>query len=62
MQGTYGGKYKTAVGVRAGNREWGHKIGGLIRASMESSFWGAKLKVTTKNKNQSIVTQWEFHS
>lgn len=50
MQCIYRSKYKTAVGVHAGNREWRHKIGELIRASMESSFWGAKFKVTSKNK------------
>lgn len=39
-----------------------HKIGGSVRASKNLVFWGAKLKVTSRNKKQGAITQWELHS
>lgn len=56
MQCIYGSKYKTAVdGVCSGHGEGRHKTGRLVRASIEPIFWGAKWKVTCKNKKQDAI-------
>lgn len=58
MQCIYGSKYKPAVdGVCSGHGEWRGETrnGRLARASTEPLFWGAKWKVTSKNKKQDAI-------